>query len=70
MPWWFNLTLALLGIFIFKDFYESIFLVIIAYSIYFIPEDGLISRIIFPVIVILIYFFLQFIKNNLFVYKK
>lgn len=70
MPWWFNLAILLIGIFIFDNFYEFIFFTIVIYSIYFIPQEGFISKIIFPLSVVSFYFFFQFFKNNLFVYKK
>lgn len=69
-PWWFNLILIFLGIFIFDNFYEFILFSIACYSLYFVPNDSLSSKIIFPIIIIVSYLIIQFIRKNLFIYKK
>ncbi len=69
-PWWFNLIAIIFGILFFDDFYEFIFFSLAFYSMFFIPSSFWFSKIIFPIIIMLAYFTIQFIKNNLFLYKK
>jgi len=71
LPWWVSGLLALIGIFIFDDFYEFVITGVIYYSLYANINNCLISfPIFFGTIIIVTYLIIQLIKNNLFLYKK
>jgi len=68
-PWWIGAILALVGIFIFKNFYEFILSALIIYSLYFIQGNSLIaSPFYFFTIIIIIYFGIQILRNRIILY--
>lgn len=70
-PWWVIVPIAFVGMFIFKNFYEFIVSILIIYSLYYVPKNGIInSEIFFFAIVILIFIIVQYLKNNIILYKK
>lgn len=70
-PWWISVLLLLFGIFVFKNFFEFILATVIIYSLYSIPGSGLIaSPIFFSLFIIILYIAIQFLKNNIILYKK
>ncbi len=70
-PWWATLLLLFIGIFIFKNFYEFIIAILIIYSIYSIQGEGILySSIFISLITIFSYFLIQYLKNNIILYKK
>lgn len=70
-PWWVATILAFVGIFLFTQFYEFIGVGIIIYALYAIPGSRIIaSTVWFPVIVSLIYIFIQFTRRYIILYKN
>ncbi len=70
-PWWLNVILAFIGVFIFKNFYEFIISGIIIYSIYFIFNGSLLtSPIYFFTIVILLYVGIQIFRHKIILYNN
>jgi hypothetical protein len=70
-PWWVSISLAFVGIFVFKDFYEFIITDVIIYSLFAIPGERLISSpIFFSLAIIILYVIIQFIRSNIILYKK
>jgi len=71
LPWWISLLLMFLGIFAFKNFYEFIVANIVVYSLYSIPSPRWISSpLFFFSVVALSYVLIQYIKDNIILYKK
>ncbi len=70
-PWWINVILAFIGIFIFKDFYEFIISGIIIYSLYIIPGNNLITSLIsFFAIIIVLYISIQILRRKIILYNN
>ena len=70
-PWWISVLLLLIGIFIFKNFFEFIVANIIIYSLYAVSNDRLISSpVFFSALIIVLYIAIQIIRNNIILYKK
>ncbi|MFA5773337.1 MAG: hypothetical protein WC908_01525 [Candidatus Paceibacterota bacterium] len=70
-PWWVSIFLLFIGIFIFNNFYEFIVASVIIYSLYTIPGDRIISSpIFFSSVLITLYIAIEYIKNNIILYKK
>ena len=70
-PWWISLSLLLVGIFVFKNYYEFIIGFFIVYSVYAVSREGIIySPVFFTSIIILSYIMIQYLKNNIILYKK
>jgi len=70
-PWWVSFILALGGIFIFRNFYEFIVISIMYYSLFANISTRLISSpIFFAVVIAIIFFVIQVLKDNLSFYKK
>ena len=70
-PWWISVLLLLIGIFIFKNFFEFIAANIIIYSLYAVSNDRLISSpVFFSALIIVLYIAIQIIRNNIILYKK
>ncbi|MDD3662632.1 MAG: hypothetical protein PHT84_02080 [Candidatus Pacebacteria bacterium] len=71
LPWWVSVFLALVGIFLFKNFYEFIITGFVIYSIYIIPGSGIItSPFIFPLVIIILYFIIQTIRKQIILYNN
>jgi hypothetical protein len=70
-PWWISVLGVIIGIFAFKNFYEYIIAGVVIYSIFSVPSSRIISS---PVLISLIivgsYLIIQYIKNNIILYKK
>lgn len=70
-PWWMSALLALLGVLLFKDFYEFLMVGIIIYILYAIPGKEIItSQIWYHVILISIFAGIQFIHHRTILYKN
>lgn len=70
-PWWISVLLSLIGIFAFNNFYEFIIIGVIIYSLYFIPGRRILSSpIFFSGSVIVSYFIIQYVRDNIILYKK
>lgn len=70
-PWWVSAIFAILGLFIFIEFYEFILISIIIYSLYTVPNSGFMSSlVVFPVIVFVIYIMIQSLRKYIILYKN
>lgn len=70
-PWWISALLMVVGISIFTNFYEFIITGSIIYSLYSIPSERIISNPLFYVTVVsVVYFGIQYLKDNIITYKK
>lgn len=71
LPWWISVLLLFIGVFIFNNFYEFIIASVIIYSLYAISGDRIISSpIFFSSVLIILYITIEYIKNNIILYKK
>ncbi len=71
LPWWLTVFLAILGLFIFKNFYEFIATIIIIYVLSSIPDNSLFSySTLIYLIIIVFYFIAQFLKNHIILYNN
>lgn len=71
LPWWVTAILCLIGIFLFKNFYEFIFAFMLTYSVYGIGQSGVLSsKLYLPVILTIIYTILFIFKNQIIFYQK
>lgn len=69
-PWWLCLAFILIGIFIFNNYYEFIFISIIIYALYATPSQLIISSpVFFAGSISLTYILIQLIKKNIILYK-
>lgn len=70
-PWWVGAILALLGMFLFKEFYEFLAFGVILYILYAIPGKVIIaSQIWFHVILVFIFVGIQFLRRRVILYKN
>jgi len=70
LPWWFNVILVIIGIFLFDKFYEFIIALIILYSLYSVKSTNTISSVmIASVIINFSYFGIQILKSRIILYK-
>ena len=71
MPWWLTGVLALIGIFVWKQFYEFIFVWVIMYSLFAVPDTRFISSPIwYSLIVGVVYVGIQTLRRNMAIYKN
>lgn len=71
LPWWVTAILCLIGIFLFKNFYEFIFAFMLTYSVYGVGQSGFLSsKLYLPAILIVTYTILFIFKNQIIFYKK
>ncbi len=71
LPWWIPVILALVGIFLFVQFYEFLGVGIVMYALYAIPSTRFISSPVwFPFIISVIYIAIQFSKRYIILYKN
>lgn len=71
LPWWITGVLAFLGIFLFVQFYEFIIVWSIMYSVFAIPSEQLItSPVWFSLSIGLVYVGIQYLRDNMIVYKN
>jgi hypothetical protein len=70
-PWWVIFLILFIGIFIFKNFYEFIIVTLIIYSLYSIQGEGILySSTFISLVTIFFYFLIQYLKNNIILYKN
>jgi len=70
-PWWISLFLVLIGIFVFKNFYEYIIVSVIVYSLYAVKGEMLISfPVLFSAVIIGTYVIIQYIRDNIIYIKN
>jgi hypothetical protein len=71
LPWWVSAILLLIGVFIFKKFYEFMVASVIIYSLYSVPKEGIIySPIFFTLVLIALFILIEYIKERIILYKK
>jgi hypothetical protein len=69
-PWWVVLIMALVGMFVFENFYEFVLASVMIYALYTVPRSGFItSPLWFPFVVSIVYIFIQFLKRRIILYK-
>lgn len=70
-PWWVGVVFAIIGLFVFKNFYEMIFSFGILYGIYYLDIIKPLNQILlFSFFVVSFYFIVDFIKSNIFLYNN
>ena len=70
-PWWASALLALLGSFLFKEFFEFLAVGVIIYIMYAIPgKEIFASRVWFHVILVFIFIGIQFLRRHAILYKN
>lgn len=71
LPWWVTLVAALIGLFIFKQFYEFIIAWIIMFSLFAIPGSRIISSPILSALIIgLVYVGVQVLRRYIILYRN
>jgi hypothetical protein len=71
LPWWISAVLALIGIFIFHEFYEFLAVGMIIHVLYVVPGPRVISSDIwFPVILVGVYVAIQALRRYIILYKN
>ncbi len=71
LPWWVGAILAMVGIFVFKKYYEFIISGMIIYSIFTIPGSGLLtSSISFFALLIILYQGIQILRRRIILYDS
>lgn len=71
LPWWVPAILALIGMFMFVQFYEFLGVGIIIYALYAIPGTRVIaSPIWFPICISIVYIAIQFARRYIILYKN
>jgi hypothetical protein len=70
-PWWISVFLLVVGIFLFSNFYEFIIASIAIFGLYSTPNGRLIaSPAFYSSFIIILYIFIQYIRDNIILYKK
>ena len=71
LPWWIGVILGLLGMFLFKEFYEFLAFGVVMYILYAIPGQEIIaSQIWFHVILVCVFIGIQFLRRHAILYKN
>ena len=71
LPWWTSALLAVIGIFLFTQFYEFLFVGVAIYSLYVIKEQSFITKPIwFACTLALVYIAIQVLRRYLVVYES
>lgn len=70
-PWWVTIIWAIVGLFLFKNFYEFLASSVIVYILSTVKGDSVFDKsfIIYSVI-ILFYLFVQYLRKNIILYKN
>lgn len=70
-PFWFNVLLLIIGIFLFDDYYEFIITGVIIFYLYSTPGVSITSSpLFFSSIIIISYITIQIIRDNIILYKQ
>ncbi len=70
LPWWVGFILAIMGIFLFKNFYEFLFFSIFIYVVYGFENTRIISSEVYlSLSLVLIFFILSNVKKYIIFYK-
>jgi hypothetical protein len=71
LPWWISTVLVLVGIFMFREFYEFLAIGMIMHILYAVPGPRIIaSDIWFPIILVGVYIGIQALKRYIILYKN
>ncbi len=71
LPWWITAILALIGMFLFKRFYEFLVVSIVFYSLFGYQSGRIIaSPLWYPLIVCTVFMSIEYIKKNMILYKN
>lgn len=71
LPWWIVLILSIIGLFIFKSFYEFIVASIIIYLLYSVPLDTFFNKSIFVYAGIIIFYLIaEYLRRHIILYKN
>ena len=70
LPWWITIPLAIIGLFVFNDFYEFIIVGIIIFAVFRAPGDKIItSPLWYSLITLILFFGIQQLKKVIIFYK-
>jgi len=70
-PWWLGVLFAFFGVFFFENFYEFIISGIIIYSLYTIPGSSIFTSLVsFFSIIVLLYVFIQLLRDKIIFYNN
>jgi len=70
MPWWITIPLAIVGLFLFKNFYEFIFIGAMMYAIFRVPSPRIIaSPFWYGLIMVILFFGIQKLKKIIILYR-
>ncbi len=71
LPWWVVVALSIIGLFVFKNFYEFLLSSIIIYILYSPPESfGLNNSIFIYLGIIIFYLLVQYLRRHIILYKN
>lgn len=71
LPWWVTIFMAIVGLFIFSNFYEFLITAIIIYVISTVPSESFFSNSLYVYAVIIIFYLLvQFLRRHIILYKN
>ncbi len=71
LPWWTSAILAMMGMFLFFQFYEFLGVGVLIYSLYVVPLHSIITKPIgFACIVLFMYIAIQTLRQYLIVYQS
>lgn len=71
VPWWAGFLLSVIGIFLFKNFYEFLLYGVFVYATYGFASDRLISgRLWLPAILLIIFFLIVKLKKIIIFYRQ
>jgi len=71
LPWWISIPLSLIGLFLFRDFYEFIIINIVIYGLYSTASDRILSSPVWmSVIVSFTYIIVEAVKKNIILYNN
>lgn len=70
-PWWVTLSLSVVGLFIFANFYEYLISSVIVYVVSTTPANTLFNNsLLIYSIIIIFYFITQYLRHNIILYKQ
>jgi len=71
LPWWVTVFMAIVGLFVFLNFYEFLVATVIIYVISTVPSESFFSNSLYSYLVIIIfYLFIQFLRRHIILYKN
>jgi len=71
LPWWMVILFSIIGIFVFKSYYEFLFFSIIVYILYSVPKHSSFDTSIFVYLGIIVFYLLvQYLRRSIILYKN